>query len=179
MDIAIIALALLAFAHFIYEGIIAPSVRMKLRNKMFGLRDDLRHLHVSSEKCSREAFEIAHSGINQYINRLHGITIAFVSRFKTAYRNNPSLRDEVERRKRVLDACSSPELQGIITRANQNIEFALLINMGMWFLYLVPVAVAASCITAVTAKIHRFVYRLFATSEASTEKLMPDTMRFA
>jgi hypothetical protein len=178
MDIAIIILAALAFAHFIYEGIIAPSLRMKLRNRMFDLRDKLRHLHINNDRCSRDAFDVAHTGINQYINRLHGVTIGLMVDFKEAYRDS-KFREEVERRKKILDACESPELKSICSEANQNIESALMINTVMLFLYVIPLAIAAFCISTVTAKIHRFSVRLLATPEARTDKLVPESVRFA
>lgn len=175
MDIAIIILAVLAFGHFIYEGIIAPSLRMKLRNDMFELRDELRHLHTNNDRCTREAFDIAHAGINQYINRLHGVTIGLMLEFREAYRDT-NFREEVERRKKTLDACESPELKSICSRANSKIESAFLINTGMLFLYVVPLALAALCLSAVTSKIHRFSVRLLATPEARTDKLVHESI---
>lgn len=172
MDIAILIFATLAFAHFIYEGIIAPSIRMKLRNRMFELRDEVRALHAEDRRCSKEAFEIAHGGINQYINRLHAVTISLMGKFREAYKD-PAFRKEVERRKAALDACDCKELQSIVTRANRTIESALMTNTGMWFVYLVPVALAVVCIHAVGAKLHRFIFRLFATPLARTDSLIP------
>lgn len=174
MDIAIIVIGALAFAHFIYEGIVAPSLRMKLRNQMFELRDELRHLHATDDRCTREAFDIAHSGINQYINRLHIVTLSLMSRFKAAYRDK-AFREEVERRRKALDACKSSELQSIVSRANHNIEAAFAANSGMWFVYLAPLAMAVLFVTTLTSKLHGLVFRLFATSEARTNALMPDS----
>jgi hypothetical protein len=178
MDTIVLAIVALAFLHFIYEGIIAPSIRMKLRNDMFALRDELRHLHVSDDRCSREAFDVAHSGINQYLDRLHGVTLSLVAAFKHAYRDE-QFRKEVEHRRHVLATCQSEEMQGIVARANQRIEAALATNCGMWFVYVVPIAIAAVCVGTLTKKVHRFVSRLFATTETRTNELIRPAMRYA
>ncbi len=44
MIYAISILFWLAILHFIYEGIILPSIRLNLRYKLFVLRDELRSL---------------------------------------------------------------------------------------------------------------------------------------
>jgi hypothetical protein len=169
----IIVLALLALAHFVYEGIIAPSVRLRLRYSMFELRDELRTLHREDERCSRDAFEIAHNGINQYIDRLHAVNLELMSRFRIAYRDR-AFREETERRKAVLDACGSSELRGIVGRANKTIEMAFAANTGMWAVYVAPFIVAAVCVRAISIRVHAYMSRIFATSSARTASLLDE-----
>lgn len=42
MSTAILIFAFIAVVHFVYESIVAPSWRMKLRNELFVLRDEVR-----------------------------------------------------------------------------------------------------------------------------------------
>lgn len=176
MDILILIIAACAFLHFIYEGIVAPSIRTKLRNDMFELRDELRNLHISKDdRCSREAFEIAHTGVNQYLDRLHAVTISFMRRFREAYKD-ADFRADVERRQMVLNSCESTELRKIVASANSRIELALFANSAGWLIYLVPVALLGICIKAITRWVHRRISQLFATPEAGTFRLMPDVI---
>jgi len=58
MEIAIIVLAGLAVYHFVYEGILAPSFRLKLRFELFELRDELRKLKISHAEDLRDEIDL-------------------------------------------------------------------------------------------------------------------------
>ena len=75
--ILLISLAVLAILHFIYEAIILPTIRWNLRNELFSLRDKLRNVVINKEQYDPATFELAHSGINHFINRLHHLDLGF------------------------------------------------------------------------------------------------------
>jgi len=175
MDILILVLAGLALFHFIYEGIWAPTARMELRNDLFSLRDELRKLRISGDaKCSKEAFEIAHDGINQYINRLHWVTISFERTYSRAMKKR-DFRDVVKRRTRILGAAENEQLRLIAHRANGVIENAYFANAGGWLPYVLTLALIAFLVSGVRSRFSRLLDRrasqVLATPEAKTEKL--------
>jgi len=128
MDILITLLIIGAFLHFIYEGIIAPSLRDKLKHQMFELRDQLRAIQITEkEKCPREAFDIAHHGINQYVNRVHWLTFSFMVEFNRAH-GESKVRDETNRRRDVVAHCEQPDIQRIVKDANRVVGNAFAVN---------------------------------------------------
>ena len=58
-------LIVLAFLHFIYEGIVAPTLRTGLNYKMHALRDRLWHLRTSSANSTSPAFDIIKIALNR------------------------------------------------------------------------------------------------------------------
>ncbi|UJB17600.1 MULTISPECIES: hypothetical protein [Lysobacter] len=175
MDILILVLAGLAFFHFVYEGIWAPSARMELRNEMFGLRDELRKMRIARDKpCSKEAFDIAHDGVNQYLNRLHWVTISFERRYSRALKDR-EFRNVVKKRAAILHDADNEQLKSVAHRANGIIEKAFFTNSGGWLPYLLTLAVIAILVNSIRSKfskrIDRRASQVLATPEARIEKL--------
>ena len=171
MDILIVVLAMVALGHFLYEGIVAPTLRTKLKHEMFQLRDELRSVHLERDDgCPQEAFNIAHNGINQYVHRLHWVTISFVTEFNRM--NSSSKKAEVDRRRRVVETCEVKELSDIVARGNKVVERALFVNSGAVFAYctvlLVPLAILFMC----AHSIYRKASEMFAAPSGRTDEVI-------
>lgn len=177
MDILFLLMLAAALVHFIYEGIIAPSLRMRLRNEMFVLRDELRALKITDDdRCSDDVFAIAHNGINQYINRLHWLTISFMADFTKAHRN-PEFRKEVKRRRDLVSHSPCHEVQHIVLRGNKVLENAFFVNSAITFAYFVPIILViellASAKRKLFARVHTKVSEVFATPPGRTATFFP------
>ena len=62
----------LGAAHFIYERIILPSIRLHYRNQLFALRDVARRKIIDGgSDTSMQAATLVHDSLNNAINRLH------------------------------------------------------------------------------------------------------------
>lgn len=158
MDIVITILIIGAFAHFIYEGIIAPTLRDKLRHQMFELRDQLRSIQIQDGKrCPREAFDIAHEGINQYVNRIHWLTVSFMREFNRVHRD-PKIRAETKRRREAVENCGHPEVQRIVKAANGVLERAFAVNSGPFIAYFLVLLAAYAAMKYGVTKVSGLLY---------------------
>jgi len=142
---------------------------------MFELRDELRVIRMErGPHCPAEAFEIAHNGIDQYINRLHWLSVSFVVEFNRAHRG-AALRSEVKRRRDVVVNCGIPELSDVVRRGNTVVEQAFFVNSFAIFLLVLPVAFVMLAVTALPKKMYAKAAELYAAPEKSTESLLAKT----
>ncbi|MEA5123327.1 hypothetical protein [Xanthomonas floridensis] len=170
MATLIILLGVLALGHFLYEGVIAPSLRDRLNDEMFELRDRLRRIKLEQgEACPQQAFEIAHNGINQYVHRLHWVTISFVVEFNRSHRK---FRNEVKDRRDVIARCGVSELKDVVDRGNQIVERALIVNSGAVLLVSFPFVVLGVTVFQLPIKLYAKAAELFATPERRTEQVL-------
>jgi len=145
MKILLFALAAIALWHFIYEGVIAPSIRMHLRNRLFALRDELRAAHAAGgiSREDEQAFWFVHNGINSFLNRLSALTVSNIKRIQRAHDADPKLRAAFEDHLgKVLNA-KAPVITSVFGRTNEVIQIGMIVNAGGWFIYLVPIAACA------------------------------------
>lgn len=145
MKFLLFALAIIALWHFLYEGIVAPSIRMHLRNRLFALRDELRAAKATAaiDPHDEPAFWFVHDGINSFLNRLPALTVSNLARLKRARDSDPNLRASFEDHlDKVLNA-KSPAITSIFNRTNDVIQTAMITNAGGWFIYVVPIAICA------------------------------------
>jgi hypothetical protein len=150
----IIILIGLALIHFVYEGILLPSIRLGLRDRLFHLRDELRALKIRQpEKFDGAAFDIVHDGINNYLNRLPQLTISFQNQFRRFFDANESFREQLKARRQIVDASPNEELKQIVKRADAVLQEALIANSAAWFVYLIPIIVFAVTLHATTSQV--------------------------
>ena len=139
MSYLIAALIVIAILHLLFESIIAPSVRMKLRFELFSLRDDLRRLKADRDpSVSNRQFECLQESINVLIGVLHRFDGATLVAVEYELRRNPLLRTQVDARARILDGCTSRRARAIRARSVQLATAALAVNSGGWLIYVLP-----------------------------------------
>ena len=147
--ISILVFLLLALCawHLIYEGIVAPTIRIKLRNMLFSIRDDLRRVAIDGiREQDKAAFAFLQDGINAFLNRLPGLTFDLLRRLNHEFSNNESLKGEIEEREKIISN-ARPEFRKIFADTNSVIKVAVIVNSGGWFVYLIPIAVAATSVS--------------------------------
>lgn len=179
MEILIFVVAALAVLHFVYEGIVAPSLRMQARNELFELRDELRTLHIDgADGCDGEAFEMVHSSLNAYIDRLHAVDARFVYRMQHSLRK-PELRRQLDAQVEVLRNARSQPLQNIGRRAGRVIERAIAVNSGGWAFLIVPVVLVSIVTVLSVQRMSRFAIKLLWFPTTSTGHRVLDSERVA
>lgn len=142
MATLIIATVFLALFHFLYDGIILPSIRQHLRNKLFALRDKLRMEYINGlDKQDIEAFNLTHEAINNFVNRLPMLTITVRAEIEVAIKNDHKLKEKVNKRRAILESCQSAKIKEINESINKILLEAFIANSGGWLVYLIPVAV--------------------------------------
>lgn len=142
MATLIIAIAFLALFHFLYDGIILPSIRQHLRNRLFALRDKLRLEYINGiDKQDIEAFNLTHEAINNFVNRLPMLTISVYAEIEVAIKNDHKLKEKVNKRRAILENCKSPKIKEVNESINKILFDAFIANSGGWMIYLIPMAV--------------------------------------
>jgi hypothetical protein len=77
MTILLSVMMLLTLAHFIYESIVAPSLRLKIRYDLFALRDELRFLKIKrGSSLDDKHYVYLQDSINTMISHLARYDIA-------------------------------------------------------------------------------------------------------
>lgn len=168
MDLLFYLAAIAAIFHFIYEGIIAPTLRVKIDHGLFELRDNLRAVKIDlDDACDERAYSIVDDGINMYIGRIGLVTVSFVVWLR-AQLKDASLRDELHDRYKAVKTCGTPELMGISQKGQALVEQALIVNSLPLAIFLTPFSLVAM----LTSWVHRQGRKLFSTPMQRTEALI-------
>ena len=172
MSTLFIVAAFFAILHFVYEGIIAPGQRIRLRNKLFVLRDRLRAVRIEGVDAKDDpAFWYVHDGINALLSRLHSLTVSARATTELRHDRDAELRQRVDARMAMLRECSNPQIKKIFDEASSVIEEAFIVNMGGWMFYLVPVAILWVCL----GQLKTLASELLVLPEKDSRRLLPST----
>lgn len=174
MSNLLIILLILSAWHFVYEAILLPGYRMRLRNELFALRDTVRNLHL--ERGSRELspeLELLHDGINYYLTRLHRITPTVVLQIEAAYRQNEDIRATIDARRRLIEQADDSRIREISQHINTVISQALVANIGGWMIYIIPVVIAISLFSW----LKRLSAELFMAPSRTVDQFMNDGLK--
>lgn len=141
MAVLLFILFILAIYHLIYESIIMPSVRLKLRYDLFEWRDKLIYIQCTQSVMSEKDFNLVHSYINAAINRLPYYSLSLLFRVNKDIERNPHLRKQVEHHSNAINAIDNKDVQEIIKGVNKTTLKAFWGNFGAWALYLIPILI--------------------------------------
>ncbi len=141
MSILIIAIMIISAWHAIFEGIVAPTIRVRLRFLMFEIRDELRKLKIDrGNQFGDKAFMMMEESVNNVIRLMAKITITKVISAQRVLAGDESLTKSVEARIALLDSCKIDQLQDLRRRSANVFMWAFLVNSAGWAIYLIPVA---------------------------------------
>ena len=139
MSVLLTIMLLLTLAHLVYESILAPSFRLKIRYQAFALRDDLRLLKMEhGDTLDDKHYEHLQDSINTMISNLARFDVATLGLSECMYNRDPEFRKSVDERARFLDDCTVPEAKSLRRRNVVLAEKAILVNSGMLVVPLVP-----------------------------------------
>jgi hypothetical protein len=161
MSYFIFGLVCAALCHFVYESILAPSLRLELRFELFKLRDEVRFLkmnNLSSSAASEPEFVDEHYGylqdsINALLSVLYRYDIAAIWTITDRINRDEALRQRVEARARLLDACELPAVRSLRQRQLDIAARALAVNSGPMLLLLLAPTLVLRGYKAVRGKI--------------------------
>lgn len=163
----------LAIFHFFWEGIIAPSVRMEIRYKLFKMRDSIRMLKMQyGEEFDDELFYSLQRMLNHQIALLHHATIMD---FYRIYKNTDphKLEINVERQEKLIQDCPISEVQEIWKKTIATALLALIVNSGGWLVYIIPPIL----LVIGYSSIKRCVKLLLGLSDNDVNRLFPQRPR--
>ena len=138
----LVFLIALAVWHYVYENIVAPSVRMLLRNRVFMLRDKLRKIKMTDSRLTDEVFTVLEESLNKSITYLHALKISRFVDFQTAFEHAKALRARIEKRREIVTSCAVPEVLEIDEDLATSLHVALGINSGGWMIWIIPILLA-------------------------------------
>lgn len=143
----LIILGVIACIHFVYEGIIVPSCRRKIRYALFALRDDLRALLAEEgDNLDLTVFSNMQDSINASLRFLHHIDIRFLYEARKEFRKNESLANRVSRRYAEVLNCDLKALQNIRKESMRLFLEAFAINSMGFLLMMTPIWLAMACV---------------------------------
>lgn len=148
----VFVLFLLSVAHFLLENILAPSARMRLRYRIFDLRDQLRE---ECESHSGRETEILQQQINVALDAMSELTISGVYEAKRFFRDNPADQQLAVERVQLVENSASQEVVRISMELQKQMRSVFLVNSAGWGVYLIPIVLAAMAISKVNRVIRR------------------------
>jgi len=138
MTVLFIICGVLAVWHLVYENLIATTVRMNLRFKLYALRDELRTLATGhSDDASRQAVSDMESILNNAIRLLHLATPMAIRAAAMEVEKDPQLARKIEQRHEAINKVAG--LRSIFDQAIELTTDGCMVNVGGWALYLVPI----------------------------------------
>jgi hypothetical protein len=137
-NLLIVAL-LFFFMDTVYNFIVAPTVRLKLRFKLFKNRDDLRRLRLKfPEKVTAEIYKASEESFNNTIAFLDRLTILNFIRVAMHLHKNEQYKNRVENRKKLFASCEVSEFQAMKKQQALIAMLSLLVN-SIWLFILISI----------------------------------------
>ncbi len=176
MEYLIIIFLVFAIFHFIYESIIAPSIRLKLSFELFKVRDDVRFLKMQhGNKFDCKHFDYLQDTINILLKSLHNFDVVALTLAQNAIKNDKALLDHVQKRKMIFDDCKMPEAVSVRKETLDIAAKIILVNNGAWLVYLIPIGIVMMFYKSLSDS----VKEVFSLSEGDFNKVSPDNHHFA
>jgi len=156
LSVLLAVMVLLTLAHFIYESILAPSFRLKIRYEALALRDELRLLKMQrGGTLDDKHYEYLQDSINTMISNLARFDVATLGLSGRVYNRDLEFRVRVDERARLLEDCTLPEARSLRRRNVVLVERAILVNSGMLVAPLVPFVLMGVGLSALKQRIRK------------------------
>lgn len=140
----------MAAAHFIYERILLPSLRLHYRNKLFELRDEVRNQIIADHsEDNNQAAQLVHEALNNAINRLHLMTITNRVRAQRRLAMNPDIQAKINREIDLFDRCDNEVINNSINQSAEILEKVYVVNNLMLIAYTFPIYLAVATVAKV------------------------------
>jgi hypothetical protein len=157
--------------HFVYEGIIAPTLRLRLRFRLFRLRDELRRLWLeASPRIPEEEFRRYQQTLNASISFLSYVNVVNLYEARQAVKKDRELYEKMKQRAAILGSCQSQEVLRIYNESQRILIEALCVNCGGWGIYILPILGVSMILDRVKA----FLTGLTTLPEEDIKRIAPN-----
>lgn len=154
MSYVILMILFMATLHFVYDGIIAPSLRFEARYELFALRDRLRELKkLRGDGIDDKHFHHLQDILNTMVTNLARFDVGTVFLIEQQFRKDRDLKKRIDARIRVMDDCKDEEIRRLRQQALDAGSKATAVNSGAWFLYLLPIVTLAIGFNAAKSRV--------------------------
>lgn len=156
LSVALLLLVIGAVVQMVYERILAPTLRVDLKHKLFGVRDDLYALKVEHPVAlSDEVFDQMLDSINGTMLLANGLTITDLWDFYRLVKKNEALAEKIAARRQRLRECRVTEIKDIVKRNNDAVYQAVFINSACGVFYLLLLLLPLALVGFWWSKIRR------------------------
>jgi hypothetical protein len=155
---AIIIIGFLAMFHYIYEAILAPTFRLKIRHELFELRDSLHKIKL--EKLSQDDIEVVmiiEKSINHILDRMTHVNLINIVRLRSEYANNNEFKKIIDSFNQKLKASHNAGIKKIDQHLTLLTAKALVANIGALLFYLLPLFALARLVSSVYKRMKKWV----------------------
>lgn len=140
-SILAVVVIVLSLAHFLYETIIAPTLRLRIKFAFFGVRDRAFHAHMKQpDTFTREDYELFVESINGVMRHTSEITLS--TTYMMRRRLPREVRIRATARARRFEGSESAEVREIAYDLARYVEMLLIVNNAGLFVTMVPFAVS-------------------------------------
>jgi len=130
---------ILVIWHFVYQAILLPSFRLKLRFEFFSLRDKLRLLKIRYKSdINDNLYHYLHDQINSNLHNLHYLDFGLLYEAYIKLKNDSRFNKVVEDRMNLFKNCQVDEIKDIHSEIADLFLKALVTNSGGWTIYIIP-----------------------------------------
>jgi hypothetical protein len=141
MSYLILVLMLMALWHWVYESLVAPSLRQSLRLELGWLHQELQDsMGAEADPSRHEPWRMLEESVcvlDLLLEKFDAVTVASVA---FELRRDPVLRARAEARGRMLDGSGSAAVRRVRQRTLDLAAKAVAINSGGWCIFIVPLA---------------------------------------
>ena len=161
MATLIVVALVLSLLHFVYEGILLPSIRLHLRFRTFELRDRLRMLANDEDKrLDLKIYDCIHDALNGTLRFLYKIDVRIALDIRRMLREDPTLAKRLQKRLKEVEACPVQEIHEIRKEHSRILACALLANSAGFFIMALPFLVVLLLIMFVLRRLNEAVERI-------------------
>jgi|SRR5208282_1111455 len=159
MSYAIELMGAVCFFHLIYEYIIAPSRRLRIRVELSFLEEELKNLKGKHGADFRQdAYNELLVSIKSLRNNISRYEISTLVSALREMSINKELQERFHHNIIILNNCRVREVQNLRGRISHAGVFAFKANSLGWSIYLVPLFIITSCVKLVKKAVEILLY---------------------
>lgn len=165
----------LAIGHFIYEAIIAPNLRVGIRNELFEIKDELDSIELNS-LCENDKaiYYILHSSLTGLMLRLPKLNLSLMKEAQREFDTDIKFREKVLKKRHLIESSENEELKALYKRSNKVFSDAFIINTGAWCMLLIPLLFPLLFVMKAMEQIQKITSGIVTLSTKQMQKLIPE-----
>jgi len=168
----ILGLVALAMLHLVYEYIVLPSIRLKLRYKIFGLRDELRLLKIDKVyDVTDEEFRFLQESLNIAANILSQYDLYSAYQAMKALSGQHDLLKRIDRRNEIINSCTNSKYRAIVNRRGFYIGLAFCANSLFLLIWMLPIVIGYVILQRFGRKWNQLIITLVHIPERESDRL--------
>lgn len=144
--------------HFMYEEIIAPTLRLSLKFNYDKLEDELFMLKINHpDELNFNVFKLIEGEILDGKESIKNLNIVSARRMYKKAKEITKIEELIKRRKDLINSCKLPEIKKIERNIIINFTKTIAINSGGWSIYLLPFAILAIAFCSILLGLYKII----------------------